>query len=255
MRKPEIRIFDDLEQVSVAAAALFEQLVRSKSIGKKRFTAALSGGSTPKRLYEILGGAPVAERLPWPNIHLFQVDERSVPPDDPHSNYGMIRRTLLASGSLPEENFHRMAAERPDRKQAAQDYAQALDRILQPAPGEFPSLDLVLLGMGPDGHVASLFPGTAALEEKVAWVVTNYVEKLSTYRMTLTLPVLNAAAHILFMVSGIEKAEALHEVLEGPPGRFPAQLVAPVRGKLSWFVDREAAGRLSPVPGGVTPAS
>ena len=143
-----------------------------------------------------------------------------------------------------------MAAERTDRKQAAQDYAHELDRILQPSPGEFPSLDLVLLGMGPDGHTASLFPGTAALQEKVAWVVPNYVEKLDTFRMTLTLPVLNAAGHIIFMVTGADKAATLHEVLEGEPGQFPAQLIQPGRGKLSWFLDGGAAGMLSAPLGG-----
>jgi 6-phosphogluconolactonase len=245
MRKSEIRIFDDLEQLSWAAATQFEQLARIKSIEHKWFTAALSGGSTPKLLYEILGSSTMAGRVRWKNVHLFQVDERSVPPDDAQSNCRLIRQTLLASGSLPEENFHRMAAERTDRKQAAQDYAQQIDRVLQPAPGEFPRLDLVLLGMGPDGHTASLFPGTAALEEKAAWVVPNYVEKLDTYRMTLTLPVLNAAGHIIFMVTGADKAATLHEVLEGAAGQFPAQLIQPVRGKLSWFLDEGAAGILS----------
>jgi len=255
MNKREIRIFDDLQHLSWAAATQFEQLARIRSIEKKFFTAALSGGSTPKLLYEILGSADMAGRVRWKNVHLFQVDERAVPPNDPESNYGTIRETLLKSGSVPEENFHRMAAERTDRKQAAQDYAHQLDRVLQPSAGKFPSLDLVLLGMGPDGHTASLFPGTAALQEKVAWVVPNYVEKLSTYRMTLTLPVLNAAGHIIFMVSGQDKAATLHEVLEGPPDQFPAQLIQPVRGKLSWFVDGSAAGRLSADVQGVKPAS
>jgi 6-phosphogluconolactonase len=245
MSKPEIRRFDDLEHLSWAAATQFEQLARIKSIEKKPFTAALSGGSTPKLLYEILGSATMAGRVRWTNVHLFQVDERSVAPHDPQSNYRLIRQTLLQSGSVPEGNFHRMAAERTDRKQAAQDYTHELDRILQPSPGEFPSLDLVLLGMGPDGHTASLFPGTAALQEKVAWVVPNYVEKLDTFRMTLTLPVLNAAGHSIFMVTGADKAATLHEVLEGVPGQFPAQLIQPGRGKVSWFLDGGAAGMLS----------
>lgn len=255
MSKREIRIFDDLEHLSWAAATQFEQLARIQSIDHKYFTAALSGGSTPKLLYQILGGPDLAGRVRWKNVHLFQVDERSVPPTDPQSNYRLIRETLLVSESLPEENFHRMAAERPDRKQAAQDYAQQIDRIIQPPPGEFPRLDLVLLGMGPDGHTASLFPGTAALDEKTAWVVPNRVEKLDTFRMTLTLPVLNAAAHIIFMVTGADKAATLHEVLEGAPGQFPAQLIQPVRGKVSWLLDGSAAGQLNAALRGVTPAS
>ena len=255
MTKPEIRIFDDLDHLSWAAATQFEQLARIKSIGKKIFTVALSGGSTPKLLYEILGSTTMAGRVRWKNVHLFQVDERAVPPDDPQSNYRLIRQAMLESGSLPEENFHRMAAERLDRKQAAQDYAHQLDRILQPAAGEFPSLDLVLLGMGPDGHTASLFPGTAALQEKAAWVVPNYVEKLDTFRLTMTLPVLNAAGHVIFMVTGADKAATLHEVLEGPADQFPAQLIQPLRGKVSWLLDGGAAQLLSAALRGVTPAS
>ena len=113
----------------------------------------------------------------WPNVHLFQVDERCVPPDDPQSNYRMIRQALLESAPLPEENFHRMAAERPDREQAAREYAEELARVLHPAPGEWPRLDLVFLGMGPDGHTASLFPGSAALDERTAWVAPNFVRQ------------------------------------------------------------------------------
>lgn len=250
MTKPEIRIFDDLEHLSWAAATRFEELARIKAIEKKIFTVALSGGSTPKLLYEILGSPAFAGRVRWPNVHLFQVDERCVGPDDPDSNYRLIRRAMLESSPLPEGNFHRMAAERPDREQAARDYAQDLARILQPAPGEFPRLELVLLGMGPDGHTASFFPGSAALDEQAAWVVPNYVEKLNAFRLTLTLPVLNAAAHVIFMVTGTDKAATLREVLEGPPDLFPAQRIRPARGRVSWFVDGGAAQLLSPAARG-----
>ena len=170
---PEIRIFDGLEPLSWAAATRLEEQARVKAIEKKPFSVALSGGSTPKLLYELLGSPTFAGRVRWPNVHLFQVDERCVPPDDPQSNYRMIRQALLESAPLPEENFHRMAAERPDREQAARDYAEELARVLRPAPGEWPRLDLVFLGMGPDGHTASLFPGSQALGERTAWVVPN----------------------------------------------------------------------------------
>ena len=159
-QSPEIRIFDDLEHLSWAAATRFEEQARIKAIEKKPFSVALSGGSTPKLLYELLGSPTFPGRVRWPNVQLFQVDERCVPPDDPQSNYRMIRQALLESSPLPEENFHRMAAERPDREQAAREYAEELARVLHPAPGEWPRLDLVFLGMGPDGHTASLFPGS-----------------------------------------------------------------------------------------------
>ncbi len=250
MTIPEIRIFDDLEHLSWAVATRFEELARIKAIEKKIFTVALSGGSTPKLLYEILGSPAFAGRVGWPNVHLFQVDERCVVPDDPESNYRLIRRAMLESLPLPEGNFHRMAAERPDHERAARDYADDLARVLQPAPGEFPRLELVFLGMGPDGHTASLFPGSAALDEQTAWVVPNYVGTLQAFRLTLTLPVLNAAAHVIFMVTGADKAATLCEVLESPPGRFPAQRIQPARGRVSWFVDKGAAQLLRPAARG-----
>ncbi len=202
---------------------------------------ALSGGTTPKLLFELLASPNFQGRVRWSNLQLFQVDERCVPPDDPQSNYRMIRQALLESVPLPAENFHRMAAECPDREQAAREYAEELARVLHPAPGEWPRLDLVFLGMGPDGHTASLFPGSHALDERSAWVAPNFVAKLDSFRLTLTLPVLNAAAHVIFLVAGADKAETLRQVLEGPEGRFPAQLIQPARGRLSWFLDESAA--------------
>jgi len=244
-RSPEIRIFDDLECLSWAIATRFEELARLKTIEKKTLSAALSGGSTPKLLYEIMGSSAFSRRVRWPNVHLFQVDERCVPPDHADSNYRMIRHALLESAGLPEGNFHRMGAERPDREQAAKDYAQDMASVLEPAAGAFPRLDVVFLGMGPDGHTASLFPGSAALDEQTAWVVPNFVAKLNAFRLTLTLPVLNAAAHVIFMVTGEDKAATLRAVLEGPQGHFPAQRIEPARGRVSWFLDLAAAQSLS----------
>jgi len=240
-RSPEIRIFEGLEPLSWAAATRLEELARVKLIEKKPFSVALSGGSTPKLLFELLASPTFQGRLRWRNIQFFQVDERCVPPDDPESNYRMIRQALLGSAPVPEENFHRMAAERPDREKTAQDYAGEMARILHPAPGEAPRLDCVLLGMGADGHTASLFPGSKALEEHQAWVTSNFAPRLNSFRLTLTLPVLNAAASVIFLVAGDDKAETLRQVLEGPPGLFPAQLIQPANGSLSWFVDKSAA--------------
>jgi 6-phosphogluconolactonase len=231
--------------LSWAAAARFEELARLRAIKKSVFSVALSGGSTPKLLYEILGGTIVAPRIRWQYVQFFQVDERAVPPDHPESNYRMIREALLDQISIPEANVHRMEAEKPDRESACREYSQQLARTLAVPPGERPRLDLVVLGMGADGHTASLFPGTPATDEKALWVRANYVEKLNAHRLTLTFPVLNAAHEVMFLVAGAEKAEALRDVLEGPPcpERLPAQRVHPVDGRLSWYVD-EAAARL-----------
>ncbi len=241
MTQPEIRIFEGLEPLSWAAATRLEEQARVKAIEKKPLSVALSGGSTPKLLFELLASPGFQGRVRWSNLQLFQVDERCVPPDDAESNYRMIRQALLESVPLPAGNFHRMAAERPDREQAAREYAEELGRVLRTSPGEWPRLDLVILGMGPDGHTASLFPGSPALDERTAWVTPNFAARLNSHRLTLTLPVLNAAAQVFFLVAGADKAETLRQVLEGPAGQFPAQLIQPASGRLTWFVDESAA--------------
>jgi 6-phosphogluconolactonase len=234
--------------LSWAAATRFEELARIKAREKRIFAAALSGGSTPRHLYEILGSPGFSSRVSWQNVHLFQVDERCVPPDHPGSNYRMIREALLENAPLPEANFHRLAGELPDREQACREYAGVMARVLSAVSrrGAWPRLDLIYLGMGPDGHTASLFPGTAALEEETAWVCPNYVEKLKMHRLTMTFRLLNAAANLVFLVAGADKAEVVRQVVEGSPGQFPAQRVHPVEGRLSWFLDEAAAHLLSP---------
>ena len=241
MAKPEIRIFEGLEPLSWAAATRLEELGRIKLIEKKPLSVAVSGGSTPKLLFELLANPGFQGHLRWSNLQLFQVDERCVPPDDAQSNYRMIRQALLEAVPLPAENFHRMVAENPDREQAARQYQEELARVMRPAPGDLPRFDLVLLGMGPDGHTASLFPGSPALQEHAAWVAPNFAAALNSHRLTLTLPVLNAAAHVIFLVAGADKAETLRQVFEGPSGHFPAQLIQPTNGRLSWFLDESAS--------------
>jgi 6-phosphogluconolactonase len=236
-----------LPQLSWAAATRFEDLARINAIEKKAFFAALSGGSTPRVLYQILGSPTFAGRVRWQNVHLFQVDERCVPPDHPESNYRMIREALLRGAPLPEANFHRLPAERLDYDEACRAYAEEMARVIEPRQDGWPRLDLVFLGMGPDGHTASLFPGTEALNERVLWVRPNYVEKLKMRRLTMTLPVLNAATNVIFLVAGADKAGVLRQVLKGAPGQFPAQVVQPVNGRLGWFVDEAAASSLSGV--------
>ena len=255
MTKPEIRVFNDRDQLNWAAASRFEELARVRALEKKTFTAALSGGSTPKPLYQLLGSATFAGRVRWTNVHLFQVDERTVPPDDPQSNYRLIRDALLKSAPLPPENFHRITAERPDHQQSARDYCEELRRLLAPAADAFPSLDLVLLGMGPDGHTASLFPQTPALAEQTAWVAANPVAQLKTVRLTMTFPVLNAASHVIFIVTGEDKAARLREVFCNPDAGLPAQKIRPTSGRLSWFLDRAAARYLDQAHGGEVCAS
>lgn len=250
MAKQDVKVFSSLGEMSWAAVTAFEGLARLKAIANKTFSAALSGGLTPRLLYQILGSPALAGRIRWQNIQLFQVDERCVPPDHPDSNYRMIREALLDSADIPPENFHRMQAERADLDQAARDYAHELRRVLQPQDGDWPRLDMIFLGMGPDGHTASLFPGTAALEERTAWVRPNHVERLGLRRLTMTFPALNAASHVIFMVAGVDKAEILRKVLEGPPGQLPAQRVQPLSGSLSWFLDEGAARKLSPATRG-----
>ena len=211
-----------------------------------RFTIALSGGSTPRNLYTLIA-ANASASLPWDQMFFFWGDERHVPQSNPESNYRMARETLLSKTPVPAANIFPVPAENPDASAAAESYEQTLRRFFGVASGEFPRFDLILLGMGPDGHTASLFPETAALQEKSRLVVANRVEKLKTSRITFTLPVLNAARCVAFLVSGTDKAAVLREVLEGnaPAEKYPSKLVRPSGGKLIWFVDRAAASELS----------
>lgn len=219
----------------------------AEAIAKRgRFTIALSGGSTPKSLYSLIA-ANAAASVPWDKVFFFWGDERHVGPKDAESNYRMVEESLLSKIPVPAGNVFRMPSENPDADTAANAYEQAVRQFFATAPGDFPRFDAILLGMGPDGHTASLFPDTAALQEKSRLVVANWVEKLHTHRLTLTVPVLNQARLVVFLVSGTEKAAALHEVLEGnaPAEKYPSKLVRPVDGKLVWFVDRAAASELT----------
>jgi 6-phosphogluconolactonase len=183
--------------------------------------------------------------VPWGTTHFFWGDERHVPPDHPDSNYRMAREAMLSQVPVPPQNVHRIPAENPDASQAAQDYDHELREFFRLPSGQFPRFDLILLGMGPDGHTASLFPGTTAVREQKALVAALWVETLRSHRITLTPPVLNNAACVIFLVSGEQKAETLREVIEGDyqPDRLPAQVVRPASGRVLWLVDR-AAGRL-----------
>lgn len=208
-----------------------------------RFMAALSGGSTPRPMHRLLSEEPFASRIPWDKTHLFWVDERCVPTDDPASNYGAGLIDFIAKIPIPADHVHPMPTQLdPDAGAAA--YQEELLRISGLQPPDIPVLDLICLGIGIDGHTASLFPGHAALSEAKRLVVPTRGGRPDVDRLTMTLPLINNAGHILFLISGREKADIVKHVLEGPAGVFPAQMIQPVRGNLTFLLDRDAASKM-----------
>lgn len=236
----EVRIFDGVSELMRATADEIALAARQAVDERGRFTWALAGGSTPRTVYQLLASDFYRERMPWSAIHFFWGDERHVPPDHPDSNFRMAREAMLDRVPVPAENVHRILAEEPDAQRAAAAYESTLRSFFSLPPGEWPRFDLILLGLGKDGHTASLFPGGDAVRERERLVVAPWVEAQKTFRVTLTAPVLNHARRAMFLVSGEEKAEALHAVLEGArePERYPAQIV---EGNRLWMVDRAAA--------------
>jgi 6-phosphogluconolactonase len=235
-----VKVYEDKQELSEAAARDFVRRARSAIEASGRFTVALAGGSTPEATYEALASRYAGE-LDWSRVHVFFGDERSVPPDDEGSNYRMADEALLSH--ISPGGVHRMRGELPP-EEAAAEYEKELREFFG-APDGPPELDLILLGIGGDGHTASLFPNTAALDVTDRWAAANPVPKLDTTRITLTLPVLNAAKAVNFLVAGGDKAETLAEVLNGDadPCEYPSKLVKPA-GELNWMVDREAAHHL-----------
>jgi len=235
---PEIKVLPDSAGIAVEAA---ERVIAAanRAAGEGRsFSIALAGGSTPKALYELLASEAYKSRIDWPRVEVFFGDERTVPPDHKDSNYRMANETLLSRVPIPGDNVYRMAGE-VEPNEAAKEYGQMLKEKF----GEG-GMDLVLLGMGDDGHTASLFPATEALKETKHRCVANFVPKLSTWRLTLSVPFINRADNVMFLVSGASKAARLQEVLEGPrdPTRLPSQLIQPATGRMTWLVDAPAAG-------------
>ena len=247
---PEIRVLDDAAGVSHAGAEEFATLARAAVTARGRFVVALSGGATPRRLYRALAEEPLRARVAWDRVEFFWGDERAVPPDRPESNYRMAATALLDRLPVEPARIHRIRAEALDRGEAAREYQAEIARVLAADPaGPPPRFDLVLLGMGADGHTASLFPGSAALRERRRWVVSHFVPAVGADRITLTVPVINRAREIRILVAGPDKTARLREVLQGPddPERLPVQLVQPEAGRLVWLVDRAAAGALDMV--------
>ena len=247
-RVTDLIVVADQAALARRAATLFAEIAERATARAGRFTVALSGGSTPKLLYTLLATEPYRSRLPWRQTHIFWGDERCVPPEHPDSNFGLARSSLLDRISIPTDQIHRMQAEQDNLDVVARQYeAEIAWTFGIKRTGELPSFDFILLGLGPDGHTASLFPHTEAVRETRRWVVRNDVPKLHASRLTLTVPILNRGATVLFLVSGADKAPVLREVLEGPPDpdRLPSQLIWPVAGRLIWLVDQAAASQLS----------
>lgn len=231
----------DAAALAQTAAEIFQQAAQENIAAHGRFTVALSGGSTPKAMFALLAREPYRSAIDWAHVYVFWGDERCVPPDHPDSNFRMTKESLLDQVPLPPANIFRIAGEL-DPAQAARDYAATLHRFFQ--TDSWPQFDLVFLGMGADGHTASLFPGTVALQaDPNAVVVENYVEKLKAYRITLTAATINHAQAVIFLVGGADKAVTLKAVLHGTyqPELYPSQLIQPLRGKLLWIIDAAAS--------------
>lgn len=235
------QIYATPEELAAAAAAFVAQRAQEAIAARGRFDVALSGGSTPQAAYAQLASPPLAEVVDWPNVHIFWSDERCVPPDDPQSNYAAAHTALLQHVPIPPANVHRMQGELPPNK-AAEEYRQQLQAHF--ITTGFPQFDLILLGLGTDGHTASLFPGSAAVRTGEVPVTENYVSSLESWRLTFTLPLINAARHVAFLVAGASKANILAEIAN-PAGRpLPAKAVNPHSGGLTWLLDSEAASLL-----------
>lgn len=244
----EIRILADGAAIAKRAAQEFVQAAASAVREKGSFNVALAGGSTPKALYSLLVNDPtLRSQVTWDKMHLFFGDERHVLPDHPDSNFRMATEAMIAKSPMKPEQVTRIKGEYPDAGQAALEYEKALREYFKLKNGEYPRFDLVLVGMGNEGHTLSLFPGTKALHADGRIAVRNWVGKLYADRITLTAPAASNAARVIFMATGADKAPALKAVLEGPfePEQLPAQLLQPKNGKLLWLVDTAAGSMLS----------
>jgi 6-phosphogluconolactonase len=241
----EIVVLPHASAVAHEAVQRFVALAREAAASRGRFSVALSGGSTPGTMYRLLAEEPYQGQIPWAKVHLFWGDERCVPPDDPGSNYRLAEETLIARVPIPAGNIHRVRGEL-DPGEAARSYVRELRDFFC---GPQPRFDLVLLGLGEDGHTASLFPGSAVLDEttRLAVAVEAHYQDRPAYRVTLTLPVLNAARQILFLITGSAKAGIVQAALEGKPGCLPAQRIRPSAGQLTWLLDAAAASQLKEI--------
>ena len=228
----DVQIFSNPSELAVGAAEFF--------VAQGPETVALSGGSTPKLMFQTLADQ-FRDDVPWAKMHLFWSDERHVPPDHPESNYRMAHEALLSHVPVVPGNIHRVNSENPNAAAAASEYEKTIRDVTKES---LPRLDLIFLGLGTDGHTASIFPGSEVLHETERLVAAPYVEKFQSYRITMTLPLLNNSAAVVFLVSGLEKAQIVKEIFKGG-NNYPAQAVKPTQGELIWMLDEEAAGYLS----------
>jgi len=245
-QSPEVKVLPDIPALNRAAVDEISRCARESIAARGRFSIVLSGGNTPKPVYSLLADdqKDPAKRLPWEKIFVFFGDERHVPPTDAESNYRMAHESLLSRVPIPSQNVFRVLAEL-DAEAAAKQYELQLQNFFGINPPQWPRFDLILLGIGPDGHTASLFPGSGALRENSRWVVANRVEKLNTWRITFTYPVLNNAGEVMFMVAEGGKAQILRDILKGEnQDAYPAQGVRPANGRLLWLVEKAAAAFL-----------
>ena len=244
---PDIHIFPDPQELATRAADFFLEYGTRAIAASNRFLIALSGGSTPKMLYSMLASPDRARRLDWSKVQFLFGDERCVPPSHPDSNFALANEALFKPLNISFAQIHRMRGEDPPEASAAQ-YENVLRRLCGTAPGEWPVLDLILLGLGNDGHTASLFPGTASLKETIRGVVPSQAPQGTRLRLTLTLGVINHASVVLFLVTGLNKAQIVQRVLSRRPADavdYPAELIQPHNGRLLWYLDRAAASDLS----------
>ena len=247
---PGVHVYSDAAEAARGAARLFVDYAWQSIAKDGQFMVALSGGNTPRAMFALLASDEFRGQVDWAKVHVFWSDERAVPPTNAESNYGVARREFLIKVPIPEGNVHRMEAEKPGIGRAAHEYEEVLRKYLELDDRGFPRFHLIFLGLGKDGHTASLFPGARMLRQTSRWVSTPMVAKLNMRRMTLTLPVLDAASRVVFLVTGAEKAEILHAVLQTKPEPpLPAQLVQPRnRGVRLFLVDKAAAAMLNPAP-------
>ncbi len=241
----QIAVYPDTNTLSQEAAQFIVRLANESIVTRGRFSIALSGGSTPKVLYGLLGSELYRDQIDWSKVDVFWSDERCVPPDSADSNYAMAREVLLSRVPLSPQQVHRMPAELSDHDAAAQAYEREIQQSF--GTSNIPHFDLIQLGMGPEGHTASLFPHQPSLHEEQRLVVFVIVPKPPPPRLTFTPPILNAARHVLFLVTGAEKADAVKAVIEGEyqPDEYPAQIVRPSEGDVVWMLDEAAAGKLT----------
>ena len=248
MASRTVELFANGMEIARRAAADVVRIAGDAVAARGAFTIALSGGSTPKVLYALLAEHPsLRNSLPWDKIKVFFGDERHVGPGQADSNFQMATDAMLSKVPLRPDQVHRIKGEYPDTAQAAAEYEEVMRREFGLQAGAFPRFDLILLGMGSEGHTLSLFPGTKALNETQRIVTSNWVGKLCADRVTLTAPAANNAANVIFMITGADKACALKSVLEGPhePDQLPAQMIQPANGNVSWLVDEAAGSMLS----------